>query len=86
MYEVNSVGTLADSVPSVFNGGFAESATARDSESMVDNMKNIAKAKLRRQVMADPSLARELVAVESTAVYNSRGSLITALSSRELTV
>lgn len=54
--------------------------------SHVDDMKNIAKARLRRQVMADPSLARELVSVEASAVYNSRGSLIAALSTRQFTV
>lgn len=66
--------------------GQADAGSVRNTSSHIDDMKNIAKARLRRQVMADPSLARELVSVEASAVYNSRGSLISALSTRQLTV
>ena len=44
-------------------------------------MKNIKKAKLERQVMADPSLAQKLVATEATPTYNANGSVIQAVSS-----
>ncbi|MEF2145734.1 MAG: hypothetical protein V3573_09835 [Desulfovibrionaceae bacterium] len=42
-------------------------------------MKDIRKAKLQRQVMADPSLAAKLVAVEATATYNASGDLVQAV-------
>jgi hypothetical protein len=50
-----------------------------------DMMKSIAKARLRRQVLTDPSLAQKLVSVEASPVYNARGSLIQAVSSRAIT-
>ena len=49
-------------------------------ESNADDMKNIKKAKLERQVMADPSLAQKLVATEATPTYNANGSVIQAVS------
>ena len=49
-------------------------------ESNADNMKDIKKAKLERQVMADPSLAKKLVATEATPTYNANGSVIQAVS------
>lgn len=42
-------------------------------------IKSIHKARLQRQVLADPSLAAKLVAVESTATYNARGDLVQAV-------
>ncbi|WP_022661238.1 hypothetical protein [Paucidesulfovibrio longus] len=42
-------------------------------------MKSIHKARLQRQVLADPSLAAKLVAVESTATYNASGDLVQAV-------
>ena len=50
-----------------------------DQESLNDSMKEIRKAKLRRRVLADPSLAQKLVAVEASPVYNSKGELIPSL-------
>lgn len=50
-----------------------------------DMMKSIAKTRLRRQVLTDPSLAQKLVSVEASPVYNARGSLIPAVSSRAIT-
>lgn len=64
----------------------SEAGPVHEVSSMMDSVKNIAKMKLRRQVMADPDLARELVAIEASPVYNSSGKLIAALSSRHLTV
>jgi len=49
-------------------------------ESNADDMKSIKKAKLERQVMADPSLAQKLVATEATPTYNANGSVIQAVS------
>ena len=48
----------------------------KDRESMAQTMKDIRKARLRRQVLADPTMAQKLVAVEASPVYNSRGELI----------
>jgi hypothetical protein len=45
-----------------------------------DQMKSIRKVKLQRQVLEDPSLARQLVKVESTGTYNARGNVIQAVS------
>ncbi|MGE4292067.1 MAG: hypothetical protein AB7E32_07650 [Desulfovibrio sp.] len=44
-----------------------------------ESMKSIHKARLQRQVLADPSLAARLVAVESTATYNASGDLVQAV-------
>ncbi|BBD06813.1 hypothetical protein [Desulfovibrio ferrophilus] len=48
-------------------------------DSLSDSMKEIRKAKLRRQVYADPALAQKLVAVEASPTYNSSGKLIQSL-------
>ncbi|WP_461209201.1 hypothetical protein [Desulfocurvus sp. DL9XJH121] len=48
-------------------------------QTMAEAMKDVRKARLRRQVYADPSLAQKLVAVEASPVYNSRGELIQSL-------
>ncbi len=49
-------------------------------ESNANDVKNISKAKLERQVMADPSLAGKLVATEAAPTYNTNGSVIQAVS------
>lgn len=51
----------------------------QEKQTTAQAMKDIRKAKLRRQVLADPSLAQKLVAVEASPVYNSRGELIQSL-------
>ena len=50
-------------------------------DSMANEMKEIRKAKLQRQVMSDPSLAGKLVATEASPQYNASGELIQAVSS-----
>lgn len=47
-----------------------------DRESLAQTMKDVRKARLRRQVLADPTMAQKLVAVEASPVYNSKGELI----------
>jgi len=87
MYGINTVTAHPQNFVAALNNAPAHgNADGPTTTSYVDDMKNIAKARLQRQVMADPSLARELVAVEASAVYNSRGSLIAALSTRQITV
>ncbi|WP_051249760.1 hypothetical protein [Maridesulfovibrio zosterae] len=49
-------------------------------ESNANDIKNIKKAKMEREVMADPSLASKLVATKSTPTYNTNGSVIQATS------
>lgn len=49
--------------------------------SLADQIKNIRKVKLQRQVMENPELARELVKVEATGTYNAKGDVIQAVSS-----
>lgn len=53
--------------------------------SQADEVKNIQKARLNRQVMKDPSLAAKIVALESTMVYNSSAELVQGLSASRLT-
>ncbi len=85
MYGIQQVSANSHVATVMSREGQAGADNARTTSSHVDEMKNIAKARLQRQVMADPSLARELVAVEASAVYNSRGSLIAALSTHSFT-
>lgn len=66
---------------------FASNAQSKGGElqnsgnDMANEMKDIRKARLQRQVMADPSLAGKLVATEASPTYNAKGSVIQALSS-----
>ncbi|WP_237559990.1 hypothetical protein [Desulfohalovibrio reitneri] len=53
---------------------------AQKGESNSEMMKDIRKARLNRQVLADPSLAGELVATEASATYNASGEVIQAVS------
>ena len=50
------------------------------SSDVADQMKSIRKIKLQRQVLEDPSMARQLVKVESTGTYNAKGNVIQAIS------
>lgn len=43
-------------------------------------MKSIRKQKLQREVLADPSKARELVKTQATGTYNTSGELVQAVS------
>ena len=43
---------------------------------VADQVKSIRKARLQREVYADPGMARELVKIESTGTYNAKGNLI----------
>ncbi|THB69973.1 MAG: hypothetical protein D6E12_03550 [Desulfovibrio sp.] len=66
-------------------GAFTERLVVRaDSNngrnSFANEMKQIRKARLQRQVMQDPSLARKLVSVEASPLYNASGDLIQAVS------
>ncbi len=49
-------------------------------DALANEMKDIRKARLQRQVMSDPSLAGKLVATEASPQYNASGSLIQAVS------
>jgi len=53
--------------------------STKDPANWSNEMKNIRKARLRRQVLQDPSMASKLVSVENSPVYNSRGELIQSL-------
>ncbi|SKA83391.1 hypothetical protein SAMN02745704_01635 [Paucidesulfovibrio gracilis DSM 16080] len=66
--ELNSVSTPVPQTP-----------TNSDRSGQADMMKDIRKARLQRQVMADPSLASKLVSVEATATYNASGNLVQAV-------
>ena len=56
------------------------SATVKTQDSMANMMKQIGKAHLKREVMADPGMAAKLVKVESTMTYNSSGEVVQAVS------
>lgn len=49
---------------------------AVDQNSMMEEMKQIRKLKMEREVLADPSKAKELMKAESTVTYNAKGALI----------
>ncbi|MEF2232344.1 MAG: hypothetical protein V3571_15535 [Pseudodesulfovibrio sp.] len=46
------------------------------SSNVSDQTKSIRKARLQREVLADPEMARELVKIESTGTYNAKGTII----------
>ena len=48
---------------------------------VADQVKSIRKARLQREVYADPGMARELVKIESTGTYNAKGNLIQSVGS-----
>jgi hypothetical protein len=45
-----------------------------------EQMKSIRKVRLQREVLENPEMARELVKVESTGTYNTRGDIVQAVS------
>ena len=49
--------------------------------SSADEMKNIHKQRLQREVMVDPSKASELVKLEASPVYNANGQVIQSTGS-----
>jgi hypothetical protein len=53
----------------------------RTGTSSSDEMKNIRKQRLQREVMVDPSKARELVKLEASPVYNANGQVIQSTGS-----
>ena len=55
-------------------------------DTQAEEMKNIRRARLRRMVNADPSLAGKLVALETSPVYNANGSLIQSVGGQLGTV
>ncbi len=57
-----------------------EEARRKDASS-ADEMKNIRKQRLQREVMVDPSKARDLVKLESSPVYNAQGKVIQSAGS-----
>ena len=56
------------------------STQVNNHDSMANMMKQIGKARLQREVLADPSMAAKLVKVESTMTYNSNGEVVQAVS------
>jgi mRNA-degrading endonuclease toxin of MazEF toxin-antitoxin module len=50
------------------------------STNLADQIKDLRKVRLQRQVMENPELARELVKVEATGTYNAKGDVIQAVS------
>ena len=56
-----------------------DAGKVKKTSSFADEMKNIRKQRLRRQVFEDVKMAGKLVAVEASPVYNAKGQLIQAL-------
>ncbi len=65
---MTSIGTMT---------GGIETPAARPDD-MMEEVKNISKRRMEREVFSDPSKAKELMKAESTVVYNARGDLIIA--------
>jgi len=57
-----------------------EEATRKD-VSGANQMKDIRKQRMQREVMVDPSKARELVKLEASPVYNAQGKVIQSAGS-----
>ncbi len=55
-------------------------------DSLSEQMKSIRKAKLQREVYADPGMARQLVATEASPVYNASGEISAAVSTMQISV
>ncbi len=53
----------------------------RMSTSSADEIKNIHKQRLQREVMVDPSKASDLVKLEASPVYNAQGKVIQSTGS-----
>ncbi len=60
------------------NAGIQEVLDKLDAKviSSAEQMKDLQKLRLQREVIADPSKAKELVKLEASPVYNSSGKLI----------
>ena len=58
----------------------AEALTLDGTKSNADMMKSIRKARLQREVLENPELARKLVVTESTGTYNADGDVVQAVS------
>lgn len=57
-----------------------EDAKAKGASS-ADEIKNIRKQRMQREVMVDPSKARELIKLEASPVYNANGKVIQSAGS-----
>lgn len=57
-----------------------EEAKSKD-VSTADEMKNIRKQRLQREVMVDPSKAKKLIKLEASPVYNAQGKVIQSTGS-----
>ena len=53
----------------------------RKESSGAQEMKDIRKQRMQREVMVDPSKAKELVKIESSPVYNAKGKVIQSAGS-----
>jgi hypothetical protein len=65
--------------PLIASGKGLEMQPAPRDQSFANVMKEIGKARLRRQALGDQALAARLPALEASPVYNSKGELIQSL-------
>ncbi len=65
--------------PIIASGKGLEMQPAPREPSLANVMKEIGKARLRRQALGNPDLAARLPALEASPVYNSKGELIQSL-------
>lgn len=59
-------------------------ANTSQANSQADAMKNIRKARLQRQTLQNPEMISKLVAMETTPVYNAKGTVVQAVSGASL--
>lgn len=76
-----SIGSVLNTNPQVEPGAALSGAFKGSDSNLAEQMKNIRKGRLNRQVYEDPSLASKLVATKASPVYNASGALIQAVSS-----
>lgn len=61
-----------------------DAAPRGDGNSQAEAMKNIRKARMQREVLANPAVISKLVAMETTSVYNAKGDIVQAVSGASL--
>lgn len=49
-------------------------------QNLADDLKKLGRKRLQRKIFADPNMAKELVRLESSPVYNAKGEIIQAVT------
>lgn len=55
-------------------------APVRKTDTLANEMKDIRKARLRREVLVEPGMAMKLAKLEGTLTYNTNGNIVQAVT------